>query len=296
MCKLSLNIVPNVYKSLHSSFLSLAWPCPGRSLPKGNQWEWWDPEQEPLPGLGEVGHSPRGTSGSAGTLYWGPMWLGSQSTCHCQCTLTPPTPPTAPLSPQCPWNPLGAPSVPYTSYTPCGSLVPTFPASLNTPWHPIPSDGPLIPPMPPDTLHPLEAPMSPYATYTPSGPWVPTLPASPNAPLTPLHPWQAPNSSLIAPNTPTPLGAPNVPLYQLYPLWPLSTYTPCQPPMHPWHTYTPWKAPNSFLIAPNTPTPPRSPNALIPPIPLLAPEYLHSMPAPNAPLTPLTPWQLPNSP
>ena len=35
-----------------------------------------------LPGLGQVGHFPRGASGSAGTLDWGPMWSGSQSTCH----------------------------------------------------------------------------------------------------------------------------------------------------------------------------------------------------------------------
>ena len=35
-----------------------------------------------LPGLGEVGHSPRGTSGSTGTLNWVPMWSDSKSTCH----------------------------------------------------------------------------------------------------------------------------------------------------------------------------------------------------------------------
>ena len=34
-----------------------------------------------LPGLGKVGHSPRGTSGSTGTLDWGPIWLGSLSSC-----------------------------------------------------------------------------------------------------------------------------------------------------------------------------------------------------------------------
>ena len=47
MCKLSQNIVPNVYDSLQGSFLSLAWPWSGRSLPKGNQWECWDPGLEP---------------------------------------------------------------------------------------------------------------------------------------------------------------------------------------------------------------------------------------------------------
>ena len=63
--KLSWNIVPNVYNSLQNSFLSLAWP--------------W-----------QVGHSPRGTSGSAGTLglsvlggqkgyreHWAPWSVGS---------------------------------------------------------------------------------------------------------------------------------------------------------------------------------------------------------------------------
>ena len=31
----------NVYNRLQSSFVSLAWPWSGRSLPKGNQWECW---------------------------------------------------------------------------------------------------------------------------------------------------------------------------------------------------------------------------------------------------------------
>ena len=37
-----------------------------------------------LPGLGQVGHTQKETSGSAGTLDWGPMWSGSKSTCHPQ--------------------------------------------------------------------------------------------------------------------------------------------------------------------------------------------------------------------
>ena len=41
------------------------------------------------------------------------------------------------------------------------------------------------------------------------------------------------------------------------------------------------------------PTPPKTPNA---PIPLLAPEYLQSLPAPNTPLTPLHPHNGPNIP
>ena len=43
MCKLSENIGPNEYNSMQSSFLSPAWPWSGRLLPKGNQWECWDP-------------------------------------------------------------------------------------------------------------------------------------------------------------------------------------------------------------------------------------------------------------
>ena len=35
--------MPNVYNRLQSSFLSLALPWSGRSLPKGNQWECWNP-------------------------------------------------------------------------------------------------------------------------------------------------------------------------------------------------------------------------------------------------------------
>ena len=35
-----------------------------------------------LPGLDQVGHSPRGTSRSASTLHWGPMWSGPQFSLH----------------------------------------------------------------------------------------------------------------------------------------------------------------------------------------------------------------------
>ena len=66
-----------------------------------------------LLGLGQAGHSPRETSGSAGTLDWGPMWLGSQSTCHPNASLTPPYTPTPPDGS----NP---PRRPYTAYTPSG--------------------------------------------------------------------------------------------------------------------------------------------------------------------------------
>ena len=164
MCKLSLNIVPNVYNSLKSSFPSLAWPWPGRSLPKGNQWEWRDPQQGPLPVLGEVGHSQGEPVGSAWTLNWGPMcWAPS------------------PLATQMhPWHPLTAPRnppMPLMPPIPFWPWVPTLPASPKyTPDTPYTSWCP---------LHPLGAPMPLYATYTTSGPWAPTLPASP-----PMHPWQ----------------------------------------------------------------------------------------------------------
>ena len=49
-----LNVVPNVYNGMW-----LAHFCH-------------------LPGLGQVGHCPRETSRSAGTLDWGPMWPWSQ--------------------------------------------------------------------------------------------------------------------------------------------------------------------------------------------------------------------------
>ena len=178
MCKLSLNIVPNVYNSLQSSFLSLAWPWPSRSLPKGNQWEWWDPRQGPLPGLGEVGHSPRGTSGNSGTLDLVPMWLGSQSTCHPN---APPTPPD--MLPNGP---------------------PTCPTTLGAP------QCPLIPPIPllaSEHLHSLPAQCTPDTPYTS---WWPQTP-------------------------------PNAPWFGLYPCWSLNTYTPCQTPNAPWHLLHPWQ-------------------------------------------------------
>ena len=137
-----------------------------------------------LLGLGQVCHSPRGTSGSAGTLDWGPMWLGSQSTCHPQCI--------------------------------------------------------------PHTLHPL----------TPIHPWLPWCP--PNGPNTPM--------------------SPQCPFCHLYPFWPLSTYTPCQPQYTP---DTPWCS----LMAPTSPKSPQ-----MPPIPLLAPKYLHSLKAP------IHPWHPPKGP
>ena len=142
-----------------------------------------------LPGRGEVGHSPRGTSGSAWSLDWGPMWFGSQSTCHPNASLTPPTLPTIPWCPYTPY-PLLAPWIP----TPLPPQVPPTthypPAS---PWHP---------------LHPLLTPWCPYTPWHPLMPlhpcqwecWDPGLspmwlgsqstshPQCPDTPLMPLHP------------------------------------------------------------------------------------------------------------
>ena len=97
----------------------------------------------------------------------------------------------------------------------------------------------------------------------------------------------APSTSLTPPDAPkmapTPIGTPKCSLMSLYPFWPLSNYSPCQP------QYTP-----------NTPkqpsTPLEAPMPLMPPIPLLAPEYLQSLPVPNTPLTPPTPCHPQNGP
>ena len=102
MCKLSLNIVPNVYNSLQSSFLSLAWPWPHRSLPKGNQWECWDP------GLGP-------------------------NVVRLPVHLPPPMHPLPPMAPNAPT----APMLPLMPPIPLLTQVPTFPASPNAPLTPL---------------------------------------------------------------------------------------------------------------------------------------------------------------
>ena len=189
--QLSWNIVPNVYNSLQSSFLSLAWPWPGRSLPNGNQWEWWDPGKGPLPGLGEVGHSPRGTSGSAGTLDWGPMWCGSQSTCH----------PNAPLTPYTPWQPLTAP---YTPRRPPMPPYATYPLLASEYLH---SASPQIHPW-----HHLMAPNTPRRPQCPFMPPIPLLAYEFLHSLQPLiHLWHP----LMAP---TPPRRPQCPLMPPIPL------------------------------------------------------------------------------
>ena len=111
MCKLSLNVVPNIYDSLQSSILSLAWPWSGRSLSKGNQWECWDP------GLG-------------------PNVVGFPV--H----LPPPISPDIPANPLIPLHPCWPSDAPYTpasgsAGTQCGQA-PSPPATqcFLTPLHP----------------------------------------------------------------------------------------------------------------------------------------------------------------
>ena len=229
MCKLSLNVAPNVYNSMQSSLLSLAWPWPGRSLPKGNQSEWWDPCQGPLPGLCELGHSTRGTSGSAGTLDWGPMWSGSQSTCHPNAPDTPYTPakpmtyptPYWPPTPQCP--------TPLTVWV----LGPWTGAQCSQAPSPATTQCPLTP------LHSLLAPWCPYTPATPQCP--------PDALTSPL-----------TPDNPTPLLAAKCPLMPLYPC----QWECCDPGLGPnvvgcQSTYHP-------QIPPETPYTPCTPDALHP--------------------------------
>ena len=148
-----------------------------------------------LLGLGQVGHSPRETSGMMGP--WTEVQCGQASSplatpMHPWHPLhTPNSPLTPPRSPQCPlmppipllapeylhslpapihpWHP-NAPYTPRNPHVPCCHLYSFWPTSTYIPCQPP------IHPWPP---MPLEAPCAPYATNTPSGPWVPTLPASP---------------------------------------------------------------------------------------------------------------------
>ena len=177
MCKLSLNIIPSVYNSLQSSFLSLAWPWPGRSLPKGNQWECWDPALGPN-AAGLPVHLP---------LLMHPL--------HPQWSLCSPDTPYTPRLPNAPWCHLN-PCWPLSTYTPCQP-----PCTANTPY--TPDDPPM-----PNTLTPLGTPNAPDATYTPAGPWAPTLLASSQCnPDTPYTPWWPPTPLHLLPSSQCPLVA-----------------------------------------------------------------------------------------
>ena len=135
-----------------------AWPWWGRSLPKGNQWECWDP------GLGP-------------NVVGLPVHLPAQYT-----TNTPYKPPY----PR--WQVGWAPNLPATPNAPLTPPTNPIPLLAHMHLHSLPP-----PQCTPDTPYTLQAP------YMPAGPWVPTLPASPA-----MHPWHpyTPDS----PNAPTPLG------------------------------------------------------------------------------------------
>ena len=210
-----------------------------------------------LPGLGQVGHSPRGTSGSTGTLDWGPMWSGSQFTCHpnAPTSLLAPNDPWWPSEPLHPYQPLTPPTshaspwhwpqAPYTTATPMppNPYTPWYPCALYTPCKLLTSPTPLPSPDAPIPLHPC-----PF-----NDSWHPYSPCWPQCPLSLLHPYQCPDIPYI------PAGFPNTP------------YTPFQPlsSLHPCNSQCPLKPLYPMIsLRPNTPelfTSPACP--LTPPIP-----------------------------
>ena len=129
-----------------------------------------------------------------------------------------------------------------------------------------------IPLLATEYLHCLPDPIHPWHPIHPWCPWWPPTPQPPRSLLMPPYVTYTPSGTWV----PTlPASPPNTPQHLLHPL----TLTPCN--------------------GPKTPIPSRSPQ--IPPYvtsTLLAPEYLHSLPAPihpNTP-TPLMPLMVPNSP
>ena len=236
------NIVPNVYNSLENSFLSLAWHWSGRSLPKGNQWECWDP------GLGpNVVRLP---------VHLPPPMPPDTPTPPA--TLNSPTPllasnaPDDPLSPYTPTNPLMSPATaPDAPHTHCWPQCPYTSAT----------------PIPSKPLHCMIL-LSPYTPASPLGPFTPCLHPTP---LHPCHPMPPDTSTGHAgPNAlwvPTPLTSPWCPYSPCWPYHP----TPCWPhtPLHPCPSQCPPKTLHPMIslspIAPELPTPPAG--LLIPPIP-----------------------------
>ena len=202
MCRLSLNVVRNVYNSLQSSFVSLVWPSSGRWLPKGNWWEWWDPGKGPLPGLGEVGHSPREPVGVLES------WTGAQ------CDWTPSLSAT-PMPPDTPYTPFQLPNTPTPSAGPQCSLRPPY--LLLALWAPTP---PAIPQFPLHPCHP-NAPETPI----PLMPLSPYIPYQPLTPPTPLPALNAPYTLWQPPMSPTPCQPPDA----LHPCNPPDTPTPLPP-------------------------------------------------------------------
>ena len=146
-----------------------------------------------LPGPGQVGHSPRETSGSDGTLNWGPMWSGSQSTCHPNASDTSNTS----ASPLMPLHSLLAPE-PYTPWCP----IPCWPLDTPDAPHPLLAPEPLHPNASltsPDAPIPLLVPDTPWCPYTPK-PLLAPEPCHPNAPTPPASPWHP-----LTPADPMPL-------------------------------------------------------------------------------------------
>ena len=174
MWKLSWNIVPNVYNSLQSSFLSLAWPWPGRSLPQGNQWECWYPWLGPHV-VGLQVHLP--------PLY------APDTPCIPWCLLNSPEHPLHPLrAPNAPWCPL-YPFWPQSTYSPCQPQI--------HPWHP---------------LHPLMPPDTPRWPHTPStSPRNPQWPLMPPIHLLAPEYLQSLPAPQYTPDSPAPQCPQNVP-------------------------------------------------------------------------------------
>ena len=172
--------------SLQHLFLSLAWPWPGRSLPKGNQWWWWDPQPGALtwPWWGR-------------SLPKGNQWSVLGPTCHLQCT---------------PYTPNGS-KAPWHHTLPCSTWchlypgwpkylhslqLPNAPLTLLHPWWPqsllTAPNAPLTPPTPlrtPNALMPLVPLLAPEFLHSLSAPQ-----------CTPDSPSNPPNSPLISPHTP----------------------------------------------------------------------------------------------
>ena len=195
-------------------------------------------------------------------------WTGAQ----CGWAPSPPAIPNAPLTPPHAPTPLHSLQAPYTPSGPWPLLSLLAP---NAPLHPL--MAPNIPLWPQCPWHLLGAPDAPY---TPADPWGPTLPASPSMnPYTPNGP-DGPNAL----DTPTLWGALNA----------KAPYSPAGP----WalHSLPAFQCTQTFSTPPDSPltlplcfyTCYKPPNTLMPPIPLLASEPLHSLPAPMH-LTPPTP-------
>ena len=201
---------------------SLAWLWWGRSLPKGNQWESWDPRLGPNVVRFPV-HLPSPMPSDA---PYDPNLL-----------LTPePYTPATPMPPDTP-TPLPSPDVP-TPLIPCVSLSPTPPAMPQWPWHP-------TFPASPNTPTSLMAPNAPHPCLWKC--WDPAL--VPNVVGLSVHlPPQCP----LTPSTP-----PLSPQHPLHPCWPLMPLTPASGNAGTLD-WDPMYLGSQSTCHPNAPTPPAS--------------------------------------